>query len=224
MIKNYVALVLCCISTTLVYAQFDKGQKVLGGSIGFSSNNYKDPANNFYNSDNSSFIFSPSVGWFNKTNQLSGIGLNYGYSSYKTINSSGSFTEVTKNHSIGAEFFSQRFISLAQNLFFTINSSFGGNYSFGTKKSTTNNVDYKDETRGYNIGAEIAPGLSYKLTKRLLFDSYLNNFISINYNYLRQKLSSGNTGLVQKNFSVSSSLSNTSIGNVGLGFRWLLSK
>lgn len=223
--KKIYALVLCCLSATFAHSQFDKGQKILGGGIGFSSNDYGDPADNYYTSNTSTFTFSPSVGWFSKPNKLYGIGLTYGYNSNKTINVLNNSTELTKSHSIGVRFFSQRFFSLTQNLFFTVTGSIGGSYSFGEITSTTNNVENKTKTPGYGVAADLAPGLSYKLSKRLLFDAYLNSLISINYfRQMRKDPSTGNTRTFQKGFNVSSSLSNTNIGNVGLGFRWLLRK
>jgi hypothetical protein len=65
------------------------------------------------------------------------------------------------------------------------------------------------------------------LTRRLLFDAYLNNLIGVSYSKVKIKdktQQSPETTSSQRSFDISSSLGNTSLGSVGLGFRWLLGK
>ena len=225
MIKIYALFILSVLATVSVKAQFDVGQKVLGGNIGFSTNKNENLYNTTSSSNSSVFSISPSLSWFNKPNHLIGIGLTYNYNNQKTkdiITYANS-----KNSSIGMVLSSQRFFTLSQNFFFTVNTSVGANYSFGNSLNTVNNITNETKNNGYAVNASFAPGLSYRVTKRLLFDAYLSNLIFAGYSHSETKNKdpqATNAKSTQSNFAISSSLSNTSLGNVGLGFRWLLRK
>jgi len=148
--------------------------------------------------------------------------LSYGYNNNKTYPG----TAVSMySHSIGVNVFSQRFFTLPQNLFFTINTGASAAFSFGKQTNTSVNFISRRKSTGYGISVSLAPGLSYRLTQRLLFDAYLSNLINISYFHTEtnfKNTQTPDTKSTQNNFNLSSSLSNTTLGNVGLGFRWLL--
>lgn len=223
--KIYSIFSLFCLTAIFAEAQFEPGQKVIGGNIGFSAGKSEYP-NSYSYTSYSNVSISPSISSFTKPNLLCGIGLSYAYNYTKTKNSLNEEIRGQSN-SIGINFFSQRFFTLTQNLFFTINTSASAYYSFGKQINTTNNIESEAKSSGYGGNANFAPGLTCKLTQRLLFDAYLSNLISIGYSHNETKdnnIAPPNNKLFQNNFNLSSSLSNTSLGNVGLGFRWVLKK
>lgn len=225
MIKIYAFFSLFCLTAIFVEAQFEPGQKVAGGNLGFSTGKSKYLYGNSSTTDYSNVSISPSIGSFRKPNLLYGMGLAYGYNYQKTTNLLNTEVNRTSNHSIGINLFSQRFFTLAQNFFFTINTGVSVGYTFGKQINTTNNFGSEAKSSGYGASANFAPGLTYRFTRRLLFDAYLRNLINISYSHNQIKDKNASAPLnksVQNNFSLSSGLSNTSLGNVGLGFRWSL--
>ena len=227
MFKVYTLFFLFSFSALLVTAQFEKGQKLLGGNVAFSSGKSENYFGNNFNNKQVYAGFSPSVAWFTKPNQLSGVGLFYSYQkSNSTSNNNSTSPTGYHTHYIGINVFSQRFYSLATKLYFTIYAGGLVTYNFG-KSTYFYNGTQDVKNRGYSISGGLTPGLSYRLTPRLLFDASLNNFLSIGYTRMSADAapnlpSSGKS--YSNNFYISSSLSNTSVGNVGIGFRWLLKK
>lgn len=175
--KIFALLNLFCLTTVFAQAQFEKGQKAAGGNIGFSSGKSENIYSSNYTSDYSNVSISPSVGSFSRSNLLCGIGLSYGYNYQKNKSFMNADDSKMWNHSIGINLFSHRFFTLTQKFFFTINTSGGFSYSFGKQISTTNNIQSEAKSSGYGIGLSLAPGLSYRLTPRFLFDAYLSNLI-----------------------------------------------
>ncbi|HEX8334187.1 MAG TPA: hypothetical protein VF622_16315 [Segetibacter sp.] len=227
MIKIYSLAILLSLSTVFAQAQFVTGQRVLGGNIGFSTNKRENISNGISTTNSTAFLLSPSLGSFTKPNVLRGVGLSYGYSIQKSEYSLNNSTQRIPNHLIGINLFSQRFFSLSEKIFFTTNTGGAVTYSFGKNINKNNNNVNETKSSGYGIAINFAPGLSYRLTQRLLFDAYLSNLINVRYSHTETKYNNPpnmDTRSTHNNFSISSSLSNTSLGNVGLGFRWLLKK
>ena len=85
----------CVLSVFLLYsivnAQFIKGQKVVGGNVGFSTGkiDYTVPNQN----RQTSFSINPSIGWFCKPNVLAGLGVSYGFSNLKNSGTSSQISE-----------------------------------------------------------------------------------------------------------------------------------
>ena len=227
MIKIYSFLVLCLISATPAFCQFEKGQKILGGDIGFSSGKSQNVYSNNYTSAYSNVSINPSFGWFSKADKLWGMGLSYGFNYQK--NNSYMSTDISRiwRNTLGINIFSRKFFTLTHNFFFTVNTNGGFGYAFGKQKNTTNSIETEGKTSGYGIAVSLTPGLSYRLTPRLLFDANLSNLINAGYSYNQTKgkdASGADVKTFDKGFSFSTALSNTSLGNVGLGFMWLLRK
>ncbi|HEX8356509.1 MAG TPA: hypothetical protein VF610_03820 [Segetibacter sp.] len=227
MTKVYTFSVLFCLLALAADAQFSKGEKVLGGNLGFST----DTSENYYNSvsgyKHTYVSFAPSLGWFTKPQQLVGVGLIYGYNQQKLTNNNAGDPTKSYAHNAGVTIFSQRFITLGPKLYFTMQAGLSVAYSFGKSFYKTGSTDVATNNNGYGVNANLAPGLSYRLLNRVLFEGYLSNLINIGYNYTKSEpgnSSTSNNKSYQESFGISSSLSNSSLGNVGIGFRWLLKK
>lgn len=213
----------------LCNAQLIKGQKLIGGNFSFSTNSGNSTQafdnRSVYHNSGTGIGINPSIAKFINSTTLRGIGLVYNYNNYiikeEEPNNGNSFKNIA--HSEGINIFSQRFISLGNNFFFTIQASATGLYSYGKQSDFMTKAMTKAKV--YSITAAMAPGLSYKINRRLLFDALLTNILSAGYqhttavtNYPLPK----ETKTHNNTFNISSSLSNTTLGNIGVGFRWLL--
>jgi hypothetical protein len=119
------------------------------------------------------------------------------------------------------------FFTIAKKLFFTIGSNAQGAYAFGKQINRVNNVESKAPGKGLGLSVSAAPGISYRLSDRFLFDASLSNLLNLSYTYSEIKYNTSATTTakaISNSLGVSTSLSNTNLGNVGLGFRWLLAK
>ena len=217
--KKSTILVLLIVITSVANAQFTKGQKVLGGNGGFSVG--KSESSDFTNRQNTITI-NPSFAKFTKANQLCGIGLVYGYSQQKSVSPNYAQKSNIKNQNIGVNVFSQRFYNLAKNLYFTLNTSGSVSYLFGKTVIESSNTYNESKSKGYAINVGLTPGFSYQLNNRWLFDAYLSNLVNVGFSHNQSKSSTSNYKTKSNNFGISSSLSNTNLGNIGLGFRYLI--
>ena len=218
--KKSTILVLLIVINFMASAQFQKGQKVLGGNIGFTVGKSENGDN--YTSRQNSFTINPSFAKFTKPNQLCGIGVGYGYSRQKFESPVTSQNTNVINQTIGVNVFSQRLYNMAKNLYFTLNTPASVYYMFGNNKIESSNSVNEIKNTGYSINLSLAPGLSYQLNNRWLFDAYLSNLVNIGFSHNQSKSSPSNNKTKSNNFGISSSLSNTNLGNIGLGFRYLL--
>lgn len=216
----------------LSHAQFETGQKLIGGNVSFSTNsgNFPNGFDNRYSyySSITNIAINPSVATFYKPTALRGAGIIYAYSRYTSkFDTAYNYIYNAKyiTQSAGINLFWQRFIPLGNNFYFTIYTGGSILYNFGKQSEPTNNATIKNS--GYSISAGVSPGISYKINNRFLFDASLANILSAGFQHSN---TTNNYPLPQtikthyNSFNLSSSLSNTSLGNISLGFRWLLHK
>ena len=228
--KNFTIFTVLYFISQSAFAQFTKGQKLIGGNVSFSTSSGSFDGSSFNNSNinntsNTGIGADISKAKFISPKTLLGIGLAYGYYRYVVDQQAPANNNNYKytSHSGGVNVFAQRFISLGNNFFFTILT--GGTIGYNYSKQTDFTSKAILKAKGYSINANITPGLSYKINDRFLFDAFLSNFI---FAYFQHTDATSNYPQPQEekthrnNFYISTSLSNTSLGNVGLGFRWLL--
>lgn len=223
--KPTLLLSIFCFTCFVSQAQFEKNQKVLSGSLSFSANNssYEQLPNQSMKS--SAVSFSPSLGWFTKPNHLVGVGVTFSRNSNRNYSSSNEQKQT--NNAVGIAVYSQRFVPIMNKLFFTLQANAGAQYLFGKFSTNTGQpaVESEDRTSGFGINAGLAPGVSYRINQRFLVDLSLSNLLSVGYT--REKLKNIKPGtnvnpMVRENYYFSSSLTNSSLGGIGVGFRYLL--
>lgn len=213
-------------------AQFADGQKLIGGNLLFSTNSGTstpgafDNRNVYHNSGTFAGI-NPSIAKFRTSKVLYGIGIIYNYSTYfieEELPDNGN-NYKNRSHLVGLNIFSQRFVSLRNNFFFTIHTGGSGLYSFSKQADFISKAT--STVKGYSINAALAPGISYKISNRFLFDAFLSIFL---YAGFQHSVTTSNYPLPREakthnnSFNISTSFSNTALGNIGLGFRWLLKR
>ncbi len=222
--KIYTLTVLLSSFAIAATAQFEKGQKLLGGSIGFSLRDLSQRPTQNFDYKSSSVSLKPSFGWFTKTNQLVGIAVEYSRSSTTQSNQPNNVVYKSYNNSAGASIFTQHFFPIVQRLYFTLKGSGGVNYLYEKNTNSSTGPSSESKNTGLEVKVALAPGLSYQVNKHFLFDLSLNDLVYAAYN--RRVFKSVNPQVndskgVEQNFNLASSL-NSNLSTVGLGFRWLI--
>ena len=216
--KKSTILVLLIVINFMASAQFQKGQKVLGGNGGFSTGTSEINVSDKNISKNTSISINPTLSKFTKSNQLVGIGVSYVYTYQKFISSNLQDYQKSRSNSFGANIFTQKFFPIAPKFFFTTQLKASADYSYGSNNYSTQT--YIVTNKGLAVAVSVIPGLTYQLTNRWLIDGFLNNLFlaGYSYNWTYTPFDKRTT----KNFTVSSSLTNLTSGNLALGFRYLL--
>jgi hypothetical protein len=203
----------------LTNAQFTRGSILLGGSISYSANNFTPT----YQSGQESYFayFGISAGKAIKENAVWGINLtvspewignytSYGLgplSYYNGIYGMGIFYRAYK--SLGKEFY----------IFGEGGASFSDSYQSG--KDYYGKILVSGHT--YNGTIYFMPGIAYKMSKKVFIEVTMPNLFLISYyasNIAVQDTISYHDK--QNRFSISTSLSSTVLGNLGVGFRLIL--
>ena len=220
---SFIALILS-ISVSSTKAQFEIGQKLLGGNIGFSTVETNNSSN--YTTNTIGFGISPTYSIFKKPNQLVGLGLSYNYSQQKSSTIIGTNESTNNSNSIGIDAFTQKFFPLSSKFFFTLKGNTGFGYVFGKQYNYNGTDKLEEKSKGYNVGLNFAPGISYVITPRILCDAALSSVLSLQYAH--RKTTNTNIGndftTTQNTFYINSALNNTLLSNINIGFRWLLKK
>ena len=195
-------------------AQISKGSVFLGGSLNFSSGKTEDP---MYESKQKSIGFSPAVGLTIKTNTVLGLQLGYGH--YNYINPANSFNPEQESTSFSSEAFLRKYLPLGKDFYF-----FGqGGVYFNRGNGENKYAASKQEIKGWGVGLEVQPGISYAVNKKFHLEAGLANMANIGFNKSETKTTPATeptTLSKSQGFNFSSSLSS---GNYfTIGFRLFL--
>jgi len=198
-------------------AQFETGQRIFSGGINFNNyNNQTDLNNSTSKNAQTSFNLDASIGKFIRPNLVRGLSINYGHNYEKSDPSS-----FKQNYnSVGLGLFATQYRSFGKNFFGFIRFNLNGNYQFGTRVQS--GVDQK--IRGYGFSAGLTPGISYKINKRVLLNGTLNNIALLSFNHQKTTYSNSSQVTRTNQTGLYSSLSNGSLGAIGIGFNLLLGK
>lgn len=208
-----------CFITTIVSAQFEKGDKVLGAGLSFlnSTTNGNSNQTSVYKTTNSNAGLSVDLGIAVKPTRLNGFYLGGGLGSSKsTYNNLPSFNTNSDYYNFSGGFFSRRSRPIGKDFFLFAEGQAGFMYSH-TKSENSNYV--KGTTLG--VAAGLYPGLSYKAGKRFLLDLRFADFISLSYDQLENTTAAGakdKTSSIRFN----SSLGLGYLQNIGIGARWII--
>jgi hypothetical protein len=217
MTKIYLLAVFCFLSLTTI-AQIKKNSILLGGDFSYSRNN-----NQVFNyeSKNSNGFLGISIGKAFRQNSVIGISV----SAAPTLHSNyiyGNDTFQIKNNNYNAGLFYREYKQLGKDFYFFGNANASYHISNEKADHQSANKDTERKRKGATIG--ISPGLSYQLFKKLQVELTIPSLISISYftsKYEDQQFPG--TVSKEKSFSISSNLfGNSTLGNLGLGFRFLL--
>jgi hypothetical protein len=163
--------------TSSSFAQFSKGDKLLGGSINFhgNSNSLTTPGVN-YGSNGFATNLSPRFGFFYKENKMVGISLSGNYSRGKST-IAANVEEKNTTYGAGIGLFARNYKAFSSQFGWFLDYAGGVNH-FSNKSERTLTPDFKTKQLSFNFG--IAPGLYYKVSPKALIDA---SFGGIGANY-----------------------------------------
>lgn len=234
--KNvFFSLCLCIVYTT--NAQFTTGQKLIGPSLSFNTNNSTtkniDPIGN---TDEKRKIFSAGIGFdilkFVSEKKAKGWKINYSYRNeeVKNIYTADIREFVSNEHTIGLGYYIRNFIPLKPKLNFYYDIVYSANYAFG--KTNYENIvaisqNQSSSIKSFGVSAFITPGFTYQVKKNLLIDAALNSIGSIGYFNRKQDYVGNSTpfGYVTKSsgFTATSSLSaGALLSNFWFSVKWII--
>lgn len=206
--KLFTLIAIAVLASISINAQISKGSILLGGGIGYSSQENKLEGSTIENKT-SNFYISPAIGIAVKENLIAGGDLSF----------SSQFQDNMNNEAIinyyGAGIYMRKYFPIASRFYIFGQGRVGANIFDG---ETTQGTDYISTNKGYNVNVGIYPGISFQVNKKLHLETGFNNLVYIQYENGKIKTQSlGNvSNATSKSFSVNSSLNNMSGFYVGL--------
>ena len=168
-------LTLAIISTSSLTAQVQKGDILLGATLGF---NYGSNNDN-YSTSNSNIAPRVAIG----IGSNSALGLKTGFT-YQKYKPGGSSDETTTTTGISAGLFWRKYMPIKNKIGWYLEPNGGVSFNRDVRKSSTNKI--KGSSTQYN--AKVLPGIYYQPIPKLLINA---DFGGLGYNYSRSK-SDGN--------------------------------
>jgi hypothetical protein len=198
-------------------AQINKGSIMLGGSLGGSFNNYKDPdtvAAKFNN-----FLISPAIGFAVANNTIVGFSLLYVLSNNKYY-----AEPELKGHSYGAGVFLRKYKLLSKNFYL-----FGEGelmYTHASYNYSIHNSSFTEyDSKANAIGLNITPGIAYSLTHCIQLEASLQNLLSFGYSSTKEKARDTNQeSYKSSSVYLNSSLNPISLSGITIGIRFWINK
>ncbi|MHA4843381.1 outer membrane beta-barrel protein [Flavitalea antarctica] len=199
MIKHLLITVIM-ITTLSASAQVNKGSILLGGNLGFATENNED-----YKSKTTSTGVSISVGKAIRQNLVAGSDISHGYYRTKTND-----TSKTIQQYYGAGFFLRKYAALGKGFYLFGQARAGASYT-----TIKQELSYLRESKGYVIGIYAYPGFSYELNRKLHLEASLPGFLSVYYQKSKNEDPDGSKS-VNSVFAFSSAISNAAALSIGL--------
>lgn len=217
--KYALLTLLLTLITVLTFAQFQKGNKVLGFGFGLSTGKGENQNSPFIQTNTSNAVNGTvELGFATKETKLHGFYIGSSYSQNKT-ETNQPFSANTKIifQSYNAGYFTRMYKALGKG--FYVFGDIRGGYSYSQNKNS-NAIETTQKTHGVN--AAFFPGISYKWNNRFLLEVRTGDFISIGYSNSTSTNNNNNQKFVSNSFSVNSSLGLGFLQNFGIGARWII--
>jgi hypothetical protein len=205
----FVCTLLLC--SYLLHAQIGKGSLMIGGQLGYTSNNSRAQAPN-ESFEGDTFGGSLSIGKAIKDRLFVGVELGSGLS-----NSEQYMGYNSHNVYYGAGVFMRKYFDIGKRFFVFTQANSG--VSFFDNEATSP-MDFTED-EGYNLLVSFSPGLSYALNRKLHLETGFQSIISASYSRGKVKRRSGQLTR-HENFSVSTNLNN--LASIRVGLRLLFAK
>jgi hypothetical protein len=201
------------------FAQFQKGDKLLGFGLNFQSST---------NEINSGFIpqtnkstgygLSVELGFALKENRLNGFFISGNYGLSKNEFPSQPITNSKSDYfNVGAGYFTRRYKSIGKSFFVFGEGRVGFNYAGQNNPGINAN-----KSKSYGVNAGIYPGIAYKLNNRFFLELKLADFVNVGYSQQETTTNPNNKKDIQRNFSLGSSLGLGYLRDFGIGARWII--
>ena len=167
---------------TIVQAQINKGEIILGGNVGYSEQTGSSSIP-VITTKIESWNVNPSFGKAIRDNLVLGLDINYGHSSYN--NGDPSYSNGADSYKAGL--FLRRYKPLGNNFYLFMQSMFSVSYTHGTASYLNggNAVYSHDDNKTFGLALQIYPGISYAINRKWQLETGLPNFLSMAYNHTR---------------------------------------
>ena len=206
-------LLFVCTFTLLSFylqAQIGKGSLMIGGQLGYSSNNSQSTLQQEeFQSDH--LVFTASLGKAMKENLFVGIELGTAFSKVEQTGNS-----QKSNYKVGGVFI-RKYFDIGKKFFIITQGNAG--VGFSRNEYTTSTMFSENES--YQISLSFAPGLSYAVNRKFHIETGFNSLMSAAY--ARVKITHGSgVKSKQETFSVATNLNN--LASLTIGLRFLIAK
>jgi hypothetical protein len=161
--KKLLAL-LFVIMSIVSHAQFNKGDKFVGGYSGFDSHRATYVTNNGAVTKSTSVSVIPTIGFFiNKNIAIGGsVGYNSSYSKYTDGINSTPYTNKQTGQSLSSGVFIKRFLTISDKFLFALKGSVYYARGTTTYESGPNKTKHKD----YGVNASVSPSFIFFPTSK----------------------------------------------------------
>ncbi|MES2329743.1 MAG: hypothetical protein V4539_09080 [Bacteroidota bacterium] len=224
--KNLLLLTAFLFSAFISSAQFETGQKLIGGQFGISSSNNKISSTPGVSNSTFFLSFSPSVSRFKSPLVISTTGFSYSYSRYRNYFGNPASERIEPAHSFGVFFSRTKLEPLAKKFYFTYTGTVGANSGFiHPYYVSTGAADAQHEFYGAYLSGSI--GLLYQLSQRFLLTCELTNLFNMNYQHTVETGYAG-PGSTYKNtgdqVNLSTNLAGFNLSSMTVGVRYMMKK
>jgi hypothetical protein len=217
MFKNLLFILAALFFSACAHAQFNKGDILLGGQLGYSYSKSITNINTYQKSGNGQFIVS--IGKAISENAVFGVNLSYLPSWITEYDNNDVMTFESKSHTYGIGVYYRKYKSLGKDFF--IFGEGGGSY-FATSQTGKDGLGNEISSSTTNAGQlYITPGISYKVSKHLLLDITLPNVFYAQYSSSKSPTNPP-SDLTSNQFSINTSLSSNPLDALNIGFRLIL--
>lgn len=162
LMKKIILFIVCSYSFTSFSQDFNKGDKLIGGSFSFSFFDINNSGPGYYHSGNVGIL--PSYSWFIKNNLAMGIRGNISYMRAEQALA----TEVRTNSSFttGISVFLKKYKPIKEKFGMYFENEIGGNYIVTRDKFTSSSSYTKSSV--YGLSYHFNPGVFYRFSNRFM--------------------------------------------------------
>lgn len=216
--KKTFTLIISCVLIINVNAQFQKGNKVLGFGLDFTSDSREQNYSPSIGRVKSNLVnISTEFGFAKAESRVNGFYLNLGYGVANTEYVQPSiYTTKSQTVDIGLGYFVRKYMPLANRFYVFGEGSAGAFYS-------ANYFSKLKDPYFQRFGASISikPGLAYKLKERFLLELRFADLANIGYTQQEARTGVDNKN-VDRHFNIGSRLGLGYLNNIGIGARWII--
>jgi hypothetical protein len=201
-------------------AQIKKGSILLGGQIGFIDYNGKFSTTQ-NKQKNGAALFNISAGTAISENKVLGIAASY-YHTNDDYANNGSVYSNTKYNRLNIDAFYRLYKKLAKDLY--LFGEIGAGY-IGSDETSANLPNNTIVTKYMTMGGElyVTPGVAYRIYKKLQVELVIPRIVETNYtNQKRTTQPTSPDDYTRNGFYFNSSLNGNFLGNLALGFKFVL--
>ncbi len=213
--KLLLSFVLCFCFSLLANAQFNKGNVLLGGQLGYGTTKNTAEPTPFQKTGGGNFTIA--LGKALNENTVFGINFSYLPGSQSNDDPNSGYVNY-KTYGYAAGVFYRKYKSLGKEFYLFGESGLNYQGSTFSDKDISGNKTLSGSSNGGNI--YIMPGIAYRISKKFFLEISVPNLFSASYN--NSKTTTSGITTTQDQFSIGANLSSNTLSSLGIGFRLVL--